>query len=161
MTSPSTPSAWHWPADARRGAIEGPLHVGIDLVQWRPEEEQEPRKLMEVVENAEHEIDRQPIGGGEIETMLAGAMSIWASAIARTSAGVKRPCLGCDWTNASSGLPNSRRPTASRGRSGASGSRMRIITLSASKRCPAISDSVPRVTRSSREPRFSQTYAVK
>ena len=76
----------------------------------------------------------EPLPAPMSQTMLAGAMSIWASAIARTSAGVSRPCLGFDWRNASSGLPNRRRPTASRGRSGASGSRTRIITLSGSKR---------------------------
>ena len=77
----------------------------------------------------------EPLPAPMSQTMLEGAMSIWASAIARTSAGVSRPCLGLDCRNASSGLPKRRRPTASRGRSGASGSRMRIITLSESNFC--------------------------
>jgi hypothetical protein len=42
--------------DARRGAFEGLLHVGIELLPRRPEKDPDTRKLMEVVENTEHEI---------------------------------------------------------------------------------------------------------
>ena len=91
------------------------------------------------------------------ETVLVGPMSSMANAMARTSAGVSTPRLGCDCKNSSSGLPNSRRPTASRGRSGAFGSRTKIITLSGANDFLAMSASAPRVTRSSRAPRFSHT----
>ena len=77
----------------------------------------------------------EPLPAPISHTMLVGPRSISASAIERTSAGVSRPCLGFDCKNASSGLPNSRRPIASLGRSGTFGRRTRIITLSGEKSC--------------------------
>ena len=74
----------------------------------------------------------EPLPAPTSHTMLVGPRSISASAIDRTSAGVSRPCLGFDCRNTSSGLPNSRRPIASLGRSGTFGLRTRIITFSGS-----------------------------
>ena len=62
-------------------------------------------------------------------------MSISDSAIARTSAGVSSPRLGLDCKNASSGLPNRRRPIMRGGRSGTFGLRTRISTLSGENSC--------------------------
>ena len=77
--------------------------------------------------------------------------------MARTSAWVIRPRLGSDWANASSGLPKSRCRLALLARSGRFGLRTRISTLSGLNSIAARSASSACVTRSSGEPRFSQT----
>ena len=77
----------------------------------------------------------EPLPAPMSQTTLAGPRSISARAIARISAGVSSPRLGFDCRNASSGLPNSRRPIASLGRSGTFGLRTRIITFSGANSC--------------------------
>ena len=66
------------------------------------------------------------------QTTLVGRTSSCASAIARTSAVVISPRFGSDCAKASSALPNSRCRLAPRARSGRSGLRTRIRTLSGS-----------------------------
>ena len=102
-------------------------------------------------------IETEPLPAPISQTVLAGPRSICASAMARNSAGVSKPCLGLDCKNTSSGLPNSRRPIDSLGRSGTFGLRTRIMTLSGENWSAAMSASSPCVTRSSGEPRFSHT----
>ena len=58
----------HRASDARCGAGEGLLHVGIAFGERRSEKDEDPRKPMEVVENTEHEI-----GSGRAGSLRIGA----------------------------------------------------------------------------------------